>query len=292
MAFLLRGLFIKTNRKLPMEASFDEQRIERYVRQPELLSAHERQAVKALLERNPTAREIADLFRVFYEEFAGLETERVPAVAAFLEQLFPPARIMVLHPYRPPVEAEPTVLAARTSDSSGRFEPLATLKPLDENVMVYLLWWNRAARRVRLYVNAHEMEDYAHALIIFPDRSLYLVTDEDGRCDATLAEEQVRADWEAAQATLHRQLAACVLRAEGLSGVPYIERLPSGYDVTCSYEGKTLTVTVHSGEEDLALPTLAVLEMTGGTVVVQLRKGTGTVSLEELTDHVNLRLYP
>lgn len=276
-----------------MEASFDEQLIERYVRRGSSLSVRERQAAEALLARSPAAREIAGLFSAFYEALAGLEAEQAPAVAAFLDRLFPPARIIVLHPYQALGESETsegTVLAAKTSGSPRGFETLATLASPEDHVLVRLLW-NHAAHQGRLYAMAGEPEKRAHALVTFPDLDLHLVTDEHGRADVALTPEQVQADWVSARATLRLPLAVCSLKAEHLARGRHTKRLSSGHEVTCAYEEHTLRLAVRL-EEEAAPPSFAVLDMAHQQVLMPLREGAGRSSLDVLPEHLTIRLYP
>ncbi len=276
-----------------MEASFDEQLIERYVRRGSPLSARERQAAEALLARSPAAREIAGLFSAFYEALAGLEAEQAPAVAAFLDRLFPPARIIPLHPYRALGESETsegTVLAAKTSDSPRRFETLATLASPEDKVLVRLLW-DHAAHQGRLYAMAGVPEKRAHALVVFPDLDLHLVTDEHGRADVALTPEQVQADWVSARATLRLSLAACSLKAEHLARGRHAVRLPSGHEVTCTYEEHTLRLAVRL-EEEVTPPTVAVLDMADQQVLMPLQEGKSSMRLEALPEGLTVFLYP
>lgn len=272
---------------------FDEQLIERYVRGPDRLDAHERLAVEDLLRQSAAAREVAALLDAFYEAFDASEEETAPQVVAFLDTLFPPARILQLRPYqaeRGAVKGR-TVLAAMTPSPHRRFETVATLASTEDEVLVRVVC-DRDRRRCRLYTMAREPEHRAHALIAFPELALRFVTDAHGRVDFTPTAEQMVADWASAGATLASPLADGSFTIDQVELDGCMVSLGSGHTVRCAFEGGVFLLAVHAAPEAAAWPSSALVQAGERRLLLALEEGKGSIPMNVLPEHLQVWLYP
>lgn len=241
----------------------DERRIEQYCRRPDALSAAERRAVQALIDRDAAARAYADTLDTFYallDEERGRET--APQVAAFVDELFGGAgapAVVPVRPFRGDRSAPSTVLAAATTaaESDRRFSVLSTLAAEDEDVLVRVIGdWK--AGQGRVYVLADREEQQAHAVVSFPAFGLDLVTDAEGRLTFDLPDDVTPDEWKEATAAVRRPLTT--------------ERLPPGSakalgksweaPVRCRRKAGTLTVAMPEGTSG-TLPSLMTAEPVG-----------------------------
>lgn len=275
-----------------MPSPFDEQLIERYVRGPDRLSAHERTAVKAVLEQHEAAREIADLLTAFYDAFDA-PAEAAPQVAALLDTLFPPARIIMLRPYRARQSTMPgrTVLAAMTTSPKRRFETVATLASAEDEVLIRVVC-DRQNHLWRLYTMTREPERRAHALIAFPDLALCFVTDARGRVDFTLTEEQRDVDWASVGATLVSPLSNCEFQAYQFEPDHCAVTLASGHTLQCTFKHGVLHLDVPGSPDAEAVPSAALVQAGDHRILVNLDGGQGNARIHTMPERLRVWLYP
>lgn len=269
----------------------DEQQIERYLRRPDALSAAERRAVEALIDRDAAARAYLDTLDTFYtllDEEANRGT--APQVEAFVDELFADdgtPSVVQVRPFRAERSSPSTVLAAATTASSSdrRFSVLSTLAADEEDVLVRVVGdWK--AEQGRVYVLSDRKEQRAHAVVSFPAFGLDLVTDADGRLTFDLPDDVAPAEWEEATAAVRRPLTTERLAPESTLNVDGPRDVP----IRCRRTDGTLTVAVPERESG-ALPSLMTTEPVGvETERTLLRLAPGETHRHDLHADGDLRI--
>jgi hypothetical protein len=263
----------------------DEPRIERYVRRPGTMGAEERRAVERLIEDDPGAAAYAEFLRGFYER---LDAGRAPdRVETFVDDLFGGNPVISVQPFRPSLEARPTVLAAETAASSEerRFSVLATLAAEADQVLVRVVA-DREAEQGRLYALAEPPARRAHVVVSFPDLGLDLVTDEEGRRAFDLPSEIEADQWCEARALVRQPVATG--RVDPASTVTL--DLPSGGPLHCRRKGGTLTAWLE-GEEATGPSLMTVTRPEAAPHLLRLQGSSPRQCTVDGEASLTLRLY-
>ncbi|MCS3748931.1 hypothetical protein GGQ19_000082 [Salinibacter ruber] len=201
----------------------DEQRIERFVRDPESMPEGQRREARCLIEEDAGARAYADFLQGVYDRLenenwleGGSPASPSERVEGLVEEVFSEEEersALSLQPFRPRRNPRPTVLAAETGapetrmhTGEGRFSVLAVLEAEEEDLLVRVIW-DKDTRQARLYVLSELPERRAHALVSFPSLGLDLITDEEGCREFNVPLRISQKHWAGTRAVVRRPVA-------------------------------------------------------------------------------------